>query len=113
MRDAPPPRLRQDAELGALLSATDASAQVAADRLARSADAVRAAIAAGDRQKPIAWWKVTVPIALVLGGFFVVRPLLGGDAGTTPPPAPAITTDAAPASADAAIALAAPPDAPP
>lgn len=104
MRDAPP-RLRDDAELGRMLSATDADAEVAPDRLARGAEAVRAAIAAGDGHKPFAWWKVLVPLAIVVGGFVALRPLFGGgDAPTTP--APVVIADAAPPGSDAELAIA-------
>lgn len=112
MRDAPP-RLRDDAELGHLLSASDAGAEVAPDRLARGAEAVRAAIAAGDRHKPIAWWKIAAPLAVLVGGFFALRPLFSGGGGAPTAPAPAVTIDAAPAPADAVIAFAAPLDAAP
>jgi hypothetical protein len=98
-----PPRLKLDPELGPTLTAADADVELDATRLAAGAAAIKAAITRGGSRPAFAWWKLGIPIAVLLGAVVIVRQLQPDDVAA--PPA-SITPDAAPAApADALIAV--------
>jgi tetratricopeptide (TPR) repeat protein len=66
-----PPRLKRDAELGAILRAADTP--VAPERIAANGDAVKAAIAAGLARASLPLWKIGLPLLLIVGAVAVQR----------------------------------------
>jgi len=73
-----PPRLKHDAELGAILRAADTP--VAPERIAANGDAVKAAIAAGLARASLPLWKIGLPLLLIVGAVALQRAGSRGDA---------------------------------